>query len=120
MTEQPDETAEPGELTDDLVRPFLITGGRTAPSVGDLRADSMVQAAPAAAAAPLQFEQLATVQLCQQPLSVAEIAAALRVPLGVARVVVGDLMVDGYVSAHTTGELSTAVVERIRDLVRAL
>lgn len=118
MTE-PDHTAEP-DAPDDLVRPFLVTGGRTTPSVGDLRIDSVVHAAPAAASAPLRFEQLATVQLCQQPLSIAEIAAALGVPLGVARVVVSDLIVEGYVSAHTTGDLSTDVIERIRDLVRAL
>jgi hypothetical protein len=40
---------------------------------------------------------------------VAEIAAHLSLPLGVARVLVGDLVVQGYVRVHATlGEASTA------------
>ncbi len=103
-----------------MVRPFLMTGGRTIPLVDGLRLESMVYAAPAALSAPLRFEQHAVVRLCQQPHSVAEVSAALRVPIGVARVVVSDLVTSGYVSVSAADELSIDAIERIRDLVRAL
>ncbi len=103
-----------------VVRPFLMTGGRTAPLVDGLRIETLVHARPAALSAPLRFEQQTVVRLCQQPRSVAEIAAALDVPVGVARIVVGDLVAAGHATAQTADELSTAAIERIRDLVRAL
>ncbi|MBF6172012.1 DUF742 domain-containing protein [Nocardia blacklockiae] len=103
-----------------VVRPFLMTGGRTTPLIDGLRLETLVHAPPAALSAPLRFEQSTVVRLCQRPHSVAEIAAALRVPVGVARVVVSDLVAAGHVSTHTADELSTAAIERIRDLVRAL
>ncbi|WP_280276958.1 DUF742 domain-containing protein [Nocardia wallacei] len=105
---------------DPVVRPFLMTGGRTAPLIAGLRIEALVHATTAALSAPLRFEQSTVVRLCQRPHSVAEIAAALRVPLGVARVVVSDLVTAGHASVHTADELSTAAIERIRDLVRAL
>ncbi|MFF0493661.1 DUF742 domain-containing protein [Nocardia sp. NPDC003482] len=112
-----------GEVTaaqEPVVRPFLMTGGRTTPLIDGLRIETLVQATPAALSAPLRFEQHAAVRLCQQPHSIAEIAAALRVPIGVARVVVSDLVTAGHVSVRAAEELSTAAIERIRDLVRAL
>jgi hypothetical protein len=70
--------------------------------------------------APLKFEERTAVQLCQRPNSLAEIAAALHVPLGVARVIVGDLVSAGHVSVQGSAELPISVIERMRDLVRAL
>jgi hypothetical protein len=42
------------------------------------------------------------IDLCSQPKSVAEVAALLAVPLGVARVLVGDLASDGSVVVQAT------------------
>jgi hypothetical protein len=42
------------------------------------------------------------------------------VPLGVARVLVADLVTEGYVSFTQPAELPINVLERIRDRVRAL
>jgi hypothetical protein len=42
------------------------------------------------------------VDMCLQPRSVAEVAALLAVPLGVARVLLGDLAVAGVVTVHPT------------------
>ncbi|MFI5778817.1 DUF742 domain-containing protein [Nocardia sp. NPDC051570] len=103
-----------------VVRPFLMTGGRTTPLIDGLRIESLVHATPAALSAPLRFEQQTVVRLCQRPHSIAEIAATLRVPIGVARVVVSDLVTSGHASVRAAEELSTAAIERIRDLVRAL
>jgi hypothetical protein len=51
---------------------------------------------------------------------VAEIAVALRIPLGVARVLVADLTTEGYVTYSQPTELPIELIERIRDRVRAL
>ncbi|MGW2661216.1 DUF742 domain-containing protein [Nocardia tengchongensis] len=103
-----------------VVRPFMVTSGRTTPVVDGLRIEALVRATPAALSAPLRFELERVVRLCQRPHSIAEIGAALRVPIGVARVLVSDLVSAGHVSVGRTDELSTAALERIRDLVRNL
>ncbi|MFE2959396.1 DUF742 domain-containing protein [Nocardia tengchongensis] len=103
-----------------VVRPFMITSGRTTPVVDGLRIEALVRATPASLSAPLRFELERVVRLCQRPHSIAEIGAALRVPIGVARVLVSDLVSAGHVSVGRTDELSTAALERIRDLVRNL
>ncbi len=109
------------EPADELVvRPFMVTAGRTTPLVDGLRLETMVRATPAALSAPLRFELERVVRLCQHTHSIAEISAALRVPVGVARVLVSDLVSAGHVSVSQADELSTAAIERIRDLVRAL
>lgn len=105
---------------DRFVRPFVVTAGRTTPLIDGLRIETLVRAAPAALSAPLHFEQRTVVRLCQQPHSIAEIGTALHVPVGVAKVIVSDLAAAGHVSVHDAAELSTAAIERIRDLVRAL
>ncbi|QVI21331.1 DUF742 domain-containing protein [Nocardia tengchongensis] len=98
----------------------MITSGRTTPVVDGLRIEALVRATPASLSAPLRFELERVVRLCQRPHSIAEIGAALRVPIGVARVLVSDLVSAGHVSVGRTDELSTAALERIRDLVRNL
>lgn len=107
--------------TDDFVRPFIITGGRTRPLREGLRVETLVRATPAALSAPLEFERRAIVELCQVPLSVAEVATALSVPLGIARVLIADLVAERFASINeSTDELPLHVIERIRDGVRAL
>ncbi|MVU83132.1 DUF742 domain-containing protein [Nocardia sp. ET3-3] len=104
----------------DFVRPFVVTGGRTTPVIDGLRIETLVQAVPSALSAPLQLEQREVVRLCQQPTSIAEVAAALHVPVGVAKVIVSDLAAHNYLSVREAPELTVAAIERIRDLVRAL
>jgi len=103
-----------------FVRPFIVTRGRTRPLHDGLRIETLVEAKPAALSAPLQFEQRQIVELAQRPVSVAEVAARVGVPLGVARVLIADLYTGKYVSLHEPTELPVHVIERIRDLVRAL
>jgi hypothetical protein len=126
--EQPSPTehsvATGQSATDDgdgvFVRPFIVTGGRTRPLHDGLRLETLVEALPAALSAPLQFEQRQIVELAQRPVSVAEVAARIGVPLGVARVLIADLYTGNYISLHEPQELPVHVIERIRDLVRAL
>ncbi|MEV1287706.1 DUF742 domain-containing protein [Micromonospora sp. NPDC049679] len=115
------ETPSPVSPADELVvRPFLLTGGRTRPVKDGLRVETMLSAQPAALSAPLRFEARRIVELCQRSMSIADVAVALHVPLGVVRVLVADLVVDGYVHCAEQGELSIEMIERIRDRVRAL
>jgi hypothetical protein len=126
--EQPSPTehsvATGQSATDDgdgvFVRPFIVTRGRTRPLHDGLRLETLVEALPAALSAPLQFEQRQIVELAQRPVSVAEVAARIGVPLGVARVLIADLYTGKYISLHEPQELPVHVIERIRDLVRAL
>jgi hypothetical protein len=106
---------------DPIVRPFMLTGGRTQPLQDGLRIETLLRAAPAALSAPLRFESRRIVELCQQPMSVADLSVALRAPLGVVRVIVADLITQDYLRVEEQpNELSTALIERIRDRVRAL
>jgi hypothetical protein len=114
------EPEPPAEAKESFVRPFIVTGGRTMPLRDDLRIETLVVADRAALTAPLRFELQTVVRLCQQPRSVAEVAATLHVPLGVAKVVIGDLMAAGHVTVHQSTQLAVSTIERIRDLVRAL
>jgi hypothetical protein len=105
--------------TGEVVRPFIVTAGRTSPVTGELRLETLVSAPPSALTAPLGFERHRIVELCQHPRSVAELAALLPTPLGVARVLVADLAAERYVRIHRSGNPdenpSVALLERIRD-----
>jgi hypothetical protein len=119
---------DPGEESDaeagPIVRPFIVTGGRTRPTDEGLRVETLVTALPSALSAPLSFERRHIVEICQEPLSVAEIANSLATPIGVVRVIIADLVAERYVTIEQPLNLrdSTSVylLERIRDGVRAL
>jgi len=107
-----------------LVRPFIVTRGRTKPSDVSLRVETLVTADPSALSAPLSFEHRHIVEICQRPLSVAEVANSLGVPFGVARVLIADLIAERLVIAHDHLDLnefpSRSILERIVEGVRAL
>ena len=86
-----------------LVRPYTLTAGRTDTSV-DLPLEAPVQTLQAGLAHrwPPNDPRGRIIQLCVDSPSVAEISARLDLPLGVARVLVGDLVLSGYVRVHKT------------------
>jgi hypothetical protein len=108
----------------DIVRPFIMTAGRTRPLDERLRMETLLSATPAALTAPLAFEHAHIVELCRTPMSVAEIAAGLRLPVGVARVLIADLVAEHLLVIHAQVVLGVcppqALLERIRAGVRAL
>lgn len=111
-----------GEGADRLVRPYLITGGRTEP-VDELPVEALLEALPSAAerAESLRFEPQRVIELCQSRRSVAEVAALLGVPLGVARVLVSDLVADGLIRVHETAAATgpdVHLLERLLDGLR--
>jgi uncharacterized protein DUF742 len=115
---------EPDAEAESIVRPFIVTGGRTRPTDERLRVETLVTALPSALSAPLSFERRHIVEICQRPLSVAEIANSLATPIGVARVIIADLVAERYVTVEQPMNLrdstSVQLLERIRDGVRAL
>src|SRR5512142_965417 len=84
------------------VRPYLLTGGRAGPVNSNLEIEAQMATTPLgrSMADGLVFEQHDIVVLCEQPTAIAEIAAQLNLHLGVARVLVGDLLTSGYLTAR--------------------
>jgi len=74
-----------------LVRPFTVSNGRTQPTVSmDLL--SMVRATGLVPYAQLEPEHARALSLCSEPTTVAEIAAHLRLPIAIAKIVLSDLI----------------------------
>jgi len=99
-----DGNGAPAYETGSLVRPYTKTGGRTR-SDYDLAIEALVSTsergkAPDAAVRP---EHRSICGLCLDTRSVAEVAAHLRLPLGVARVLIGDMAGMGLVLIHQSG-----------------
>jgi hypothetical protein len=106
---------------DELVRPFVITGGRTRHATVHMRVEALVVSTGSVPARDLQFEHAAIVEVCASPVSVAEVAARVGVPLGVAQILVGDLAEAGLVQVHEARQVATpALLLRMIDAVRAL
>jgi hypothetical protein len=108
------------------VRPYTWTRGRTK-SGFDLAIETLVSTSPRGRAqvATLQVEHRAVAELCEQTRSVAEVAALLSLPLGVARVVLGDMAGLGVVTVHQTASSAgstpdLALMERVLSGLRRL
>ncbi|GAB7145286.1 DUF742 domain-containing protein [Mycobacterium riyadhense] len=86
-----------------MVRPYTLTAGRTDTHV-DLPLEAPVQALQSGPANqwPPNDVRDSIIQRCVNSPSVAEIAAQLDLPVGVARVLVGDLVSSGYLRVHRT------------------
>jgi hypothetical protein len=89
--------------TSGLVRPYFRTGGRTRPSQ-DLAIEALVSTSERGRAIGRVRvpEHRSICSLCLDTRSVAEVAAYLRLPLGVVRVLIGDVAGLGLVLVHST------------------
>lgn len=90
------------EYSGPLVRPYAWTGGRTSAEY-DLRLETLVSLEENGIAVAMRdttTEQRSIVEMCANPRSVAEVSALLSVPLGVARVLLSDLITMGVVAVH--------------------
>ncbi|MCD7439252.1 DUF742 domain-containing protein [Streptomyces lincolnensis] len=117
------------------VRPYSLTGGRT--RFGHVL---LVETFVAALEAPEERKELANgslnsrvmpemqaiVEICRRMRTVAEIAALLRMPLGVVRVLLSDLADQGRIrvygtgTGHGTGRPDRALLERVLSGLRRL
>jgi hypothetical protein len=113
-----------------IVRPYALTGGRTKSNYA-LELETLVSTKADAEGAISeavveQIESLSILEECRSPRSVAEIAAILRVPLGVARVLISDAADAGLVTVHKTisgndgAEAHLVLMERVLSGLRRL
>ena len=95
-----------------------MTGGWTSPTHDVLEIEALVATiATGEQTARLTVEQRAIAALCHDLLSIAEVSARLHLPLGVIRVLVGDMADDDLVMIHrpaqTGGRPDLALLERV-------
>jgi hypothetical protein len=122
---EPEEWSEPAPGAS-VARPYTWTQGRTAPVI-DLGVETLVSTTEHGyeMAVLTCAEHRAVAELCGDPRSVAEVAALLSLPLGVARVVLADMAAIGLVVVHrnTYGSAETpdmALMERVLSGLRRL
>lgn len=114
-----------GDASDGLrVRPYAITGGRTRART-ELEVETIVYRTPLgeASGSELPLERGQILALLSTPQSTAEISARLRLALGVTRVILGDLIDEGYVAVNTrsaSGRPDLRLLERVLDGLQAL
>ncbi|MBW0119453.1 DUF742 domain-containing protein [Pseudonocardia abyssalis] len=108
------------------VRPYAWTRGRTK-SGFDLAIETLVSTSQRGRdqMGLLQVEHRAVAELCEAARSVAEVAALLSLPLGVARVLLGDMAGLGVVTVHQTASSAgsapdLALMERVLSGLRRL
>jgi len=91
-----DPTADALQSRSLRVRPYALTGGRTRSST-DLPLETIVRTTAHGAnqLQQLHHERRKIADMGREPLAIAEISAHLHVPLGVARVLVGDMVTEG-------------------------
>ena len=122
-------TAEPEPVDQSAasaVRPYTWTRGRTK-SGFELAIETLVSTSRRGRdqLGLLQLEHRAVAELCEQARSVAEVAALLSLPLGVARVLLGDMAGLGIVTVHQTASSAgnapdLALMERVLSGLRRL
>jgi Protein of unknown function (DUF742) len=109
-----------------VVRPYMITRGRTTSSLGVFELHAPVVALVGAdqlgpATAP---ESRGIIEICQTPTSVAELSARLAMPVGVVRVLIGDLVDAGMVRVRQVEDRAehrdVRLLERLLEGIRAL
>lgn len=110
--ETDDQTSSPA-----LIRPYVITGGRT-PGAEDLPPEAVVKTRVTDAPRPLSTEEAVALRLCLDPTSIAELASALSLPLGVMTVIVSDLIEVGVLEAH--GLLRSTDTALLQKLIRGV
>ncbi len=117
------ELEDDPDVTGRLIRPYAITGGRTGADI-EIDLESQIQASTRASQhlGAYRWEAARLIDLVQTPVALIEIAARLELPLGVARVLVADLISDGAVVLHRPVATQNfgSLLERVLDGVRNL
>jgi hypothetical protein len=112
-----------------VVRPYAVTGGRTQPADGevlDLLALIVATGRPATTDDPARLspEHRRILGLCEQQVTVADLAADTALPLGVVRVLLADLILQGAITVvrqRPAGQrTSNDVLQEILNGLRAL
>src|SRR4051795_2220338 len=124
--------AERDEPTGALVRPYAVTRGRTRPRL-DIAIEALIETTVrgrtnGGRGSQQGQEQQYIATLCDGRLqSLAEIAARMQLPLGVARVLIADMAADGLVAIYeptsfdnSNDAVGTELLERVLSGLRRL
>jgi hypothetical protein len=104
-----------------LVRPYAVCGGRTRPT-RELDLVSLVIDTGQVDAALLESDHAHVLGLCRGPTSVAEVAAYMRLPVVVAKILVADLIDCGALTTSAPRNIDVPfdreLLEAVRDGLR--
>jgi hypothetical protein len=96
-----------------VVRHYAMTSGRTRPTRGDFDLITLIMAARSSGDVSLQPEHASIIRLSQVPVSVAELATHLDLPVGTVRVLLGDLLDRGYIRTRSPVPAAQLPNERV-------
>ncbi len=91
-----DDTLDVGRA----VRPYTLTGGRTRATTSHLPIEALVRTVRVDDPKPSPERRRILMMSDERMLSIAELSAHLSLPIGVVRVLVGDLADEGLVVVH--------------------
>ncbi len=101
-----------------LIRSYTLTAGRTATNV-DLAMEATLRLQAGAEAPVLTPSAAQVLEVCDRR-SVAEVSALTKMPIGVTRVLLGDLIEQGLVRIQATINDKTSTDERLELIERTL
>ncbi len=104
MTRQVEGHLESDQYEVSTVRPYAVTGGRVRSATSNLPLETLIEVLPGAVSSTgLTPEKRAILQhAAHSYVSIAEVSALLRMPLGVVRILISDLADEGYLKVHTS------------------
>lgn len=97
-----------------LVRPYLVSGGRT--ETLDLDLVTLIRSTRTCPIGSVGPDHGSVLMLCRDMVAVAEVAAHMRLPVGVVKVLISDLLTMHAVqsfSPQQPGETDTQILEAI-------
>ncbi|MFJ1791282.1 DUF742 domain-containing protein [Kitasatospora griseola] len=111
-----------------MVRPYTITAGRTAPERDDFTLITLLTTVPEPVDAygtpirpgRLQPEHRLILARCRTPAAVAEVAADLDLPVSVTKILLGDLVEQGLLTARAPISVARAAGGADRGLLAAV
>ena len=112
-----------------VVRPYALTGGRTDPADNAVLDLIAVIAASGPTPGPAELAKLGPehrklLSLCQAPVTVADVAADIALPLGVVRVLLADLIQQGMMTVlprqFAQRQARTDLLKEVLDGLRSL
>jgi hypothetical protein len=130
-----DQDDDDGDGAGTMVRPYTITRGRTVPERDDLTLITVLTTAldprdpPGAPRRPgrLQPEHRLILQRCRHATALAEVSAALDLPVSVTKILAGDLVAQGLLLARApltvareAGGADLGLLTAVRDGLRRL
>jgi hypothetical protein len=101
-----------------LIRSYTLTAGRTASKI-DLAMEATLRLQAGAEAPHLSPSAAQVLEVCDRR-SVAEVSALTKMPIGVTRVLLGDLIEQGLVRIQATITDKTSTDERLELIERTL